>query len=464
MKLSNDSTKLFNFISQFKIRPVKFSKRFNKLYNDFITKYIDVENNYNVLNNLLTNREINTEKQCNFLRIIRHIYNTKLKSYLEMDLTLEEKDRLKNFISNLEHLNDTHCDNWINIYGTQLQKNFNMLVYYNKIPSNLLANDNVILDIYNRYCPINVQREIENKHKYIYRSVISYKNNIVKTTILSQIKPNKKLVHKINKRTLFMLSLDEEQSINILNIKFYLTNKKKILPTKYKILGSKEVNTGSTAIGINGGKINIWRKEELLKLIIHEMIHYKQFDFKSLDLDTKLHNIFNINDNIRIRSYEAYTEIWACILNSIFMSYDDNSSINYKLFKKFINYERLFSTFQIAKILNFYEIDNYNDFFRMDGNFTKIINWEQNTHIISYYIIKGALLYSLDKFIEFCETHNTNFILKFDDNNVEVLFQLILKCLSNNNFINKVNYFIKYIQNNKNNTIIFKTMRMTLFE
>ena len=108
--------------------------------------------------------------------------------------------------------------------------------------------------------------------------------------------------------------------------------------------------------GING-IIKIWRKEELYKLILHEMIHFLNLDFQSSDwLDpiySYLYHVFNISQEQLIRLFEAYTETWACIINTIIVSYKFVDKSNITLFKKMIDYERIFSCFQIAKILHF---------------------------------------------------------------------------------------------------------------
>ena len=135
-----------------------------------------------------------------------------------------------------------------------------------------------ILGIYNQFCPLDIQREIETKHNNHCLNSASFENYSTNLDIHSKNIPTIRTVKTINNYALLMLHLGKNATDNV-NLKLFLTGKKKYLPTKYKVLGPKEINTGSTMMGING-TIKIWRKEELYKLILHEMIHFLNLDFK----------------------------------------------------------------------------------------------------------------------------------------------------------------------------------------
>ena len=67
--------------------------------------------------------------------------------------------------------------------------------------------------------------------------------------------------------------------------------------------------------------IVIWRKEEHMKLILHESIHFYNLD-GSLDLSNQNNQInlechYQIGDRNETRIYEAYTETLAVFLNSL---------------------------------------------------------------------------------------------------------------------------------------------------
>lgn len=138
----------------------------------------------------------------------------------------------------------------------------------------------------------------------------------------------------------------------------YPSDYKKQLP-KNKVITPDDINSGSTTtyIGKNeNGIIYIWRKEEILKVLIHELIHS-----------------FNINKNDP-EPKEAYVELRALEANIILELLERQlplTNIN-----TLYNYEKIFSVEQSKKI------NNYTD---------------QNTNIKAYINEKGRLLHNMNK-------------------------------------------------------------------
>ena len=216
-------------------------------------------------------------------------------------------------------MTNSQCEIWMNLYGAKLMNNFNMLIEFGKIPKNIIQIDDDIIGIYNRFCPLNVQREIETTHKTHCLNNGTFEHYSTNLEIHSKKASSSKQVKMINNYTLLMFHLSKSTKNNV-NLKLFLTNQKKSLPTKYKFLGPKEINTGSTLMG-NHGHIKIWRKEELYKLILHEMIHYLDLDMninnKLFTIYSLLYKVFNISKNQIIIINESYTETWACIINAM---------------------------------------------------------------------------------------------------------------------------------------------------
>ena len=67
--------------------------------------------------------------------------------------------------------------------------------------------------------------------------------------------------------------------------------------------------------------INIWRKEEILKVTLHEMFHALKFSHYS-DVDDILQHFkqkYQISSK-KVNTDEAYTEIWANLINCFLIS------------------------------------------------------------------------------------------------------------------------------------------------
>jgi len=98
------------------------------------------------------------------------------------------------------------------------------------------------------------------------------------------------------------------------NIEIYLilTDLKKFFPIKNQIINVQNVNTGYT--DFNENIIFIWRYEEYIKVIFHEIIHFLHLDHSNIHI----HSVINSKGS---HSYfEAITDFYAIIYNIIYIS------------------------------------------------------------------------------------------------------------------------------------------------
>ena len=109
-----------------------------------------------------------------------------------------------------------------------------------------------------------------------------------------------------------------------LKIILYSTPLEKKLPANLiDILGTRHCNSAVTTSCSSTGEIVIYRKEEWFKVFIHESFHVLGLDFSEFpmtQLNYKMKKLFPIESEIK--SYEAYSEFWATILNCLFCSYE----------------------------------------------------------------------------------------------------------------------------------------------
>jgi hypothetical protein len=219
---------------------------------------------------------------------------------------------------------------------------------------------------------------------------------------------------------------------------------KKINKNTDLVLCADNINSGSC---LPKHFINIWRKEELIKVLIHELIHFHNFDFhrdsRDYDyLESKINNKIVI-DGIDSCN-ESYTESLAVFIYSCIMS-----TILKVPFETVFNLEVKFLLYQVCKIIKYFNGTSLNDIFR--------ITFVQNTSVRSYFIIKYLVLSNLNKFTKFIDDNGCVMSSK-----IRSYGDFIDNLLNTTNFLNTDNIFDNVDLNN--NTFNTKTLRMSLYD
>ena len=241
-------------------------------------------------------------------------------------------------------------------------------------------------------------------------------------------------------------------------------------------MGPNNCNSAVTYACASNGKILIYRKEEWKKVLIHELFHSLCLDFALSNynsLKSNIKKIFDVDSDFEIT--EAYSEYWATILNSCFISYDlldnENDIEEFILFVEFcIQLERIFSLFQMIKILHYMGL-NYSSLYKTDSTsvrYRKLL-YKEDTNVLCYYVLKTILLFFNDDFLKWC-LHNNSLVIKFDktQQNFTNLYKFIEDKYNKRTFLNaissmtlfyskkvgpyhkrtkKSDYFINYIKN-----------------
>tara|TARA_B110001450_G_scaffold25356_2_gene22374 strand:+ start:15161 stop:16141 length:981 start_codon:yes stop_codon:yes gene_type:complete len=214
-----------------------------------------------------------------------------------------------------------------------------------------------------------------------------------------------------------------------INIHLTFWTKPRTLP-KNDIFRPVHINGGFTSL--NGNDIYIYRKDEYSKVILHEFIHHiHELNSSIMNISLfnikKLKNFFNIHNNCHLEPLEAIIEFWSFIYNTIFISIE--YSIPFKLlFKK----ELSFTLFQYNKLINNYKFIN---------------QWNEDTNIFSYIIIKLILLVNYKIFLKHNIPYNENIFVDFILNNFN--HHNYLKLFKKNN-----NYF-PYLSKNSMKFMLF---------
>ena len=205
---------------------------------------------------------------------------------------------------------------------------------------------------------------------------------------------------------------DEKLSLPI--VKLYFTGKKKELPPKNNFetvkkyfqytparLGKLIIKEPSdTATLFTSNYINtaltdpkkdivIFREEEILKVLLHECMHY----FKLIDCNTN--NPYSVDHDFAIRSNqhdltETFIETLADVFNAIIISPMDSGA-----FKDNLALEMEFIFKQAGKILQYTGYTNWDEYFKPDNRKDDIKIW-QTTNMHNYYIMRTLAFFNLE--------------------------------------------------------------------
>tara|TARA_B100001175_G_scaffold316007_1_gene328843 strand:+ start:2908 stop:4068 length:1161 start_codon:yes stop_codon:yes gene_type:complete len=300
----------------------------------------------------------------------------------------------------------------------------------------------------------NFEFQIGDRHFYIH---MFYPNNSIKSECIFTCK---KYLLYIYCWLFIANSLAKNKYSKKLTINITFTNHKKQKPPKTQIFNSVHVNTAYTYACREETNINIFRKEEWFKVLIHETFHSMGLDFVCMDnslIEEKIGELFPVK-KYDIRVYETYCEMWAEIINILFVSFfrSRRKDFNYiiKKMNKMLAYEAYFSMFQMNKILENYEM-TYSDLL------TNRKIYKENTYILSYYILKSIFMCFLNVFIEWCHTYNKDIEFNKTETVLREFGLLIERLYKNPVFLQNVERIKKVKSSEK---FVNDTMRMSLYE
>ena len=274
--------------------------------------------------------------------------------------------------------------------------------------------------------------------------------------------------------TIFIFYEINTSDNNKIDCNFFLTDiKKKINWDLNETLGINHVNSGLTSKSFvkknacdKNTYILIWRKEELFKVYIHELIHFFDIDFNHLNNNKKIFaENFCLSKEIKLIPNEAITDFTAIILKSVFYSHYEKK---YTL-EKILQYEIKFILFQAIKILKYYNYNSWDDFSKKDSKECRIL-FTQKSSIFSYYILKALMFFNFNKTINLLKQINNkeSFYLNYNSNpnNFSKIIELQINSVKNGDSFQKLFQRVVESFNFKrySNKKIVNTIRMSLFE
>ena len=180
---------------------------------------------------------------------------------------------------------------------------------------------------------------------------------------------------------------DKQRSITV---HLCLLPDKKVLRKNSQKLTQLNVNSGSNRFTDTESEICIFRREECIKVIFHEIIHGLRFS-KLGDHDMITQRLCQKYDleSEEILIDESYTEIWAKILNTYFISSLTNSHTKYQHFCTMLAIEKEFSLYQGNKIKGFIKK-------------SKNRNLDRDTNVTAYFLVVAEIFSDLEEFLMNC--------------------------------------------------------------
>lgn len=282
------------------------------------------------------------------------------------------------------------------------------------------------------FVPYDVFKNDMNNDLTLYTT-----NTYLKNILITSKLPINEIILLCKLSNTLINTLHEFLNVDISNLNIdiimYCSNAKKICPTNGGSLTCGHVNSGSTLYYYDNTYadpiIKIYRVEEYVKVLLHELIHASKFD-KVFGKYPK--NNFNVETK-ELLFNESLTEFFARVFNVIIYSHIYN-----KNYIDILENEINFGLTQTAKILNNFGFVSVEDFLT---NNTKKIN--QDTAAFEYYILTTILLINTNEFLLLIKNQQT----------IHDVEKLIMNTFNNVNYQKQVNEKIKNINLlNDNNT------------
>jgi hypothetical protein len=259
---------------------------------------------------------------------------------------------------------------------------FDYIEYENYI--NKFIKNKLIIDIYNKFqngifISLDVRLYVENNiNNLLYYSFPHIDLYILYNDVLLDETTKNTLLNNIYVISKWIYDLNPIKKITLYYFDTLISKK---LIDDYNYICSQNINSGLSSKTY----IIIWRREEILKVLIHELIHFLQIDNKHNDNITNIINYTIGNINYPIIINEAITELQALFLHTLYIitinskSNDNDFIINH--FKLLFNLEQIYGWYQFSKIMNFYKINSF-ELKSIKSNFN------QSSNAYSYYILK----------------------------------------------------------------------------
>lgn len=225
-----------------------------------------------------------------------------------------------------------------------------------------------------------------------YKTQYVYKNNIIYHMSPNCVTKIPDLIQHMFTIICIMKNLCKRERFQQI-VFYYECDLPKIFPSKAGLISMDNINSAVTMVSEwKNGNIILYRKEEILKVLIHELIHSNLSDWNLIISRHPKKYIFNklFCTNYTIQINEAYTESMATMI----YIYYKNIVNKGRLRELNIAFERelKYSNYICSKIFNHYKLNSIYDIMKKDDTGKCKAVFLQDSNLFSYYILKNILL------------------------------------------------------------------------
>ncbi len=356
-------------------------------------------------------------------------------------------------------------------------------LYKNKVEQKRLTliseNSPNVLIKSSKYIPDKLV-EKANRFSYLYKTLEDRFENIdirlevyepkssmmeVKPTI--ETKFSKKLLMVLYSVIFLITKVNPSHELKRLSVQIINLPYQKRLPTGASTsITPLNVNSGVTTSFIikKEAEVIIFRREEVFKVLIHELIH--SFNLVSHSIpksENYLKQFFGVSQSSSLSTFESLTETYACLLNAFLVTklVSDNSRNEIDVFRYLVDCEKQFALQQASKLLPYLELSTVKK-----KLYNACQDRQEQTHVVSYYVLKALNFINISLFISYLA--KTRFNPKdSNDEYTELLIGFLksnwlstskLSLLSGNKSLDKINKLL--LKTRRDN----KTLRMSCID
>lgn len=266
-------------------------------------------------------------------------------------------------------------------------------------------------DVDSHFVSHNIMADIQEKMKYTYNINYVFQGRKINLTVIMQKRDASQVQFLFTMVNLFQYILNKlgncDKDLNLFLIE---SSKKKVKPKDGEDFTSDNVNTGVTFIYFykNYRDMYIFREEEMLKVLLHELVHFYDLDQKTIhrDIEHDLNEIFNLRGK-SINVNESFTDSYACLLNILIfcaLKIKVHDGGSYKMYvtecNKTFKREHKYILEQSINVLK------HNGYKLIKGQIVPTREISETTSVTSYYVLKAIIFCNMKSFLKYLDEHN----------------------------------------------------------